>query len=112
MPLITFLPDTKSLQVRPGTTVLDAAGKARVPIRVRCGGKASCLMCKVTVDPEQAAGSGLSQPERRAEARKPAGTRLPASLPGQNHRGYGRNASGRSAEERDPAAVGTPKGGG
>ncbi|UUZ94414.1 2Fe-2S iron-sulfur cluster binding domain-containing protein [Paenibacillus sp. P25] len=65
MPLITFLPDTKSLQVRPGTTVLDAAGKARVPIRVRCGGKASCLMCKVTVDPEQAA--GLACPNRNEE---------------------------------------------
>jgi ferredoxin, 2Fe-2S len=53
---ITFLPDNKRVQVRSGTTLLDAASRARVTIRVRCGGKAACLMCKVIV-PEQ---QGLS----------------------------------------------------
>ncbi|MCZ8512930.1 2Fe-2S iron-sulfur cluster-binding protein [Paenibacillus filicis] len=56
MAVITFLPSRKTLQVRPGTTVLGAAGKARVPIQVRCGGNASCLMCKIVVAPEHAAG--------------------------------------------------------
>ncbi|MBP1155252.1 MULTISPECIES: 2Fe-2S iron-sulfur cluster-binding protein [unclassified Paenibacillus] len=46
---ITFMPDDKSIQARPGTTVLDAARKARVHIRTRCSGKAACLMCKVRV---------------------------------------------------------------
>jgi 2Fe-2S ferredoxin len=47
---ILFEPDNKKITVKPGTTVLDAASKARVHIRSRCGGNASCLMCKVTVE--------------------------------------------------------------
>lgn len=58
-PAIRFLPDDKKIQVKPGTTVLDAAGRARVAIRTRCGGNASCLMCKVIVEDE----TGLSAPE-------------------------------------------------
>ena len=48
-PRVTFLPDGKFVDVRPGTTILDASRKARVQIRTRCGGKAACLMCKVIV---------------------------------------------------------------
>ncbi|MCS7462459.1 2Fe-2S iron-sulfur cluster-binding protein [Paenibacillus doosanensis] len=48
MARVTFLPDGKSVEVRPGTTLLDASRRARVTIRTRCGGKAACLMCKVT----------------------------------------------------------------
>jgi ferredoxin, 2Fe-2S len=47
---ITFLPEDKKVQVRPGITLLDAGRKARVQIRTRCGGKAACLMCKVKVE--------------------------------------------------------------
>ncbi|OXM88077.1 2Fe-2S iron-sulfur cluster-binding protein [Paenibacillus rigui] len=46
---VTFVPDGKSIEVRPGTTILDASRKVRVQIRTRCGGKAACLMCKVRV---------------------------------------------------------------
>lgn len=46
---VTFLPDGKKVSVRPGVTLLDAARRARVNIRTRCGGKAGCLMCKVIV---------------------------------------------------------------
>ncbi len=46
---ITFLPDNKRITVRQGTTLLDAARKAKVHIRTRCDGRASCLMCKVKV---------------------------------------------------------------
>src|SRR5690606_26468124 len=49
---ITFLPSTKKISVRPGTSVLEAASRARVQIRSRCGGNASCLMCKVQVEPD------------------------------------------------------------
>ena len=44
---ITFLPSGRTVTVRTGTTVLDASRRAGVPIRTRCDGKASCLMCKV-----------------------------------------------------------------
>jgi 2Fe-2S ferredoxin len=49
LPEITFMPDNKKVQVRIGTTLLDAGRRARVNIRTRCGGKAACMMCKVQV---------------------------------------------------------------
>jgi ferredoxin, 2Fe-2S len=56
LPTVHFSPDQRKIQVRPGTTVLDASSKARVQIRTRCDGKAACLMCKVIIDDQ----SGLS----------------------------------------------------
>ncbi|XEC92758.1 2Fe-2S iron-sulfur cluster-binding protein [Paenibacillus tarimensis] len=65
---VTFMPDDITVSVRSGISVLEAARKARVPIRTRCGGKAGCLMCKVT----DLAGAGLSEPNEN-ERRKLAG---------------------------------------
>jgi 2Fe-2S ferredoxin len=65
--LVTFLPDNRSVSVRPGTTLLDASRRARVNIRTRCGGVAGCLMCKVNVHGEQAV---FLQAPTQAEARK------------------------------------------
>ncbi|RKN84819.1 ferredoxin [Paenibacillus ginsengarvi] len=53
------MPDNKSAQVKRGTSVLDASRRARVAIRTRCGGNASCLMCKVVAAD---GGAGLSAP--------------------------------------------------
>ncbi|CAH1221280.1 Na(+)-translocating NADH-quinone reductase subunit F [Paenibacillus plantiphilus] len=64
---ITFLPSGRKAVVRAGTSVLDAARRAGVPIRTRCDGKAACLMCKVTTS-----GEGLSPPNEN-ERRKLAG---------------------------------------
>lgn len=51
MPIqITFLPWKRTVAVSPGTTVMQAAGKAGIRLRSRCGGQAACLMCKVFVD--------------------------------------------------------------
>jgi ferredoxin, 2Fe-2S len=62
---VTFLPDGKTIEVRPGTTVLDASRKVRVQIRTRCGGKAACLMCKVIVRDTDAPGlAPMNQNER------------------------------------------------
>lgn len=55
---VRFWPYDRKALVRPGTTVLEAAKRARVSIRTRCGGNASCLMCKVTVED----GTGLNAP--------------------------------------------------
>ncbi|MFC4103736.1 2Fe-2S iron-sulfur cluster-binding protein [Paenibacillus xanthanilyticus] len=72
---LTFMPEGKTIQVRAGVSVLDAARKAGVPIRTRCDGKAACLMCKVTTD-----GQGLSriQPieQRKLAGLEAEGTRL------------------------------------
>jgi len=47
---VTFLPLARSTKVRSGTTVLQAARKAGVAIVTRCGGNASCFMCKVQIE--------------------------------------------------------------
>lgn len=65
--LVTFLPENRSVSVRPGTTLLDASRRARVNIRTRCGGVAGCLMCKVNVSSEQAQ---FLQPPTDAETHK------------------------------------------
>lgn len=46
---VTFMPSGKKASVRKGTTLLDASRRAKETIRVRCDGKAACLMCKVKV---------------------------------------------------------------
>ena len=48
---VTFWPSGRAVKVRRGTTLLDAARQAGVNIATRCGGKASCFMCKVNVRP-------------------------------------------------------------
>ncbi|XID94253.1 2Fe-2S iron-sulfur cluster-binding protein [Paenibacillaceae bacterium WGS1546] len=67
---VTFLPDGKSVSVRPGTTLLEASRRAGVAIRTRCGGVAGCLMCKVSVAEDQAASL---RPPTQAESRKLGG---------------------------------------
>ncbi|HZG78344.1 MAG TPA: 2Fe-2S iron-sulfur cluster-binding protein [Paenibacillus sp.] len=64
MPRITFLPEGKTVEVRPGTTLLGAARAAGVAVRTRCGGVAGCLMCKVKVQ-EPLAVSPRTEAERR-----------------------------------------------
>jgi 2Fe-2S ferredoxin len=63
LPEVLFYPDHRKIQVRLGTTILEASTKARVLIRTRCGGKAACLMCKVIVEDQ----SGLSPMNRNEE---------------------------------------------
>jgi ferredoxin, 2Fe-2S len=60
---LTFLPAGKSMKTRPGQLVTSAAQAARVVIPQRCGGHASCLMCRIVVE-----SGNLSEPtplERR-----------------------------------------------
>ncbi|MED4601447.1 2Fe-2S iron-sulfur cluster-binding protein [Paenibacillus validus] len=67
---IKFMPDGKSTPARAGTTLLEAARRAKVHIRTRCAGKAACLMCKVCIDPD--AQTGL-QPMNANERNKLGG---------------------------------------
>ena len=48
-PYVTFKPDDKRLKFKPGTTILEIAKQGRVYIKHKCGGKGSCLTCKVEV---------------------------------------------------------------
>ncbi|MFS1512335.1 2Fe-2S iron-sulfur cluster-binding protein [Chengkuizengella sp. SCS-71B] len=47
---VTFLPRNKMIKVKAGTSLLETSKRARVVIPARCGGNASCLMCKVIVE--------------------------------------------------------------
>lgn len=47
---ISFQPSGKVIKARTGTKLIYAAHNARVMIPQRCGGRASCLMCKVVVE--------------------------------------------------------------
>jgi len=62
---VTFQPEGKTVAVPRGTSVLEAARRARIAIKTRCGGKAGCLMCKVN----QLSAGGLSPPQEQ-ELRK------------------------------------------
>ncbi|MCK9912554.1 2Fe-2S iron-sulfur cluster-binding protein, partial [Microbacteriaceae bacterium K1510] len=64
MPQITFQPSGKTAKGRPGQTVVSVARSARVTIPQRCGGHASCLMCKVVKE------AGELSPPTNLEIRK------------------------------------------
>jgi Uncharacterized metal-binding protein len=74
---VTFFPGRKQVKVRPGTTLLEAARRARVVLPSRCNGNASCTRCRVIVPPA-AEVSPLREVERRRlpEGAIAAGVRL------------------------------------
>ncbi|MBU8712144.1 2Fe-2S iron-sulfur cluster-binding protein [Brevibacillus parabrevis] len=61
---VTFLPGGKSVKARAGQSLVSVAGNARIVIPQRCGGHASCLMCRVIVE------SGELAPPTVLELRK------------------------------------------
>lgn len=75
---ITFLPQNKTIRIKPGVTLLNAARRAGVKIPTRCDGKAACLMCKVKVDAEHLAALHLptDAEKRKLGSLLDAGTRL------------------------------------
>lgn len=52
---VTFLPDNRSISVKPGVSLLEAVRRAGIVLPTRCGGKAGCMMCKVSVENGEAA---------------------------------------------------------
>ncbi len=49
MPKITFLPDGNSIEVAPGTSILQAAKKCHAQVGFACGGVCACSTCHVYV---------------------------------------------------------------
>jgi len=68
MPSLTFEPGGKTLHVKKGLTILQAARLHHVHIRTRCHGQASCLMCKVLVTDDRSK-AALSAPAPRERFR-------------------------------------------
>jgi 2Fe-2S ferredoxin len=60
MPSVTFLPDGKTVEVEPGTTLLDAAKRAGARVGDACGGNCACSTCHVYV---RRGLEALSEPE-------------------------------------------------
>lgn len=67
----------KVVDVRKGSTILRAAKQGRVGLRHKCGGRASCTTCKVTIH-DQSVVSPVSAKEQRklGEANLAKGLRL------------------------------------
>jgi ferredoxin, 2Fe-2S len=49
MPKVTFLPEGTSIEVKAGTTLLQAAKSAHAPVGYACGGVCACSTCHVYV---------------------------------------------------------------
>jgi 2Fe-2S ferredoxin len=49
MPRVTFLPDGQSIEVEPGTTILQAAKACHAQVGYACGGVCACSTCHVYV---------------------------------------------------------------
>ncbi|MEK3792657.1 2Fe-2S iron-sulfur cluster-binding protein [Paenibacillus sp. FSL R7-0204] len=64
---VTFLPEHRTASVKHGISLLEAVRKAGIVLPTRCGGKAGCMMCKVSVEHAEA---GALRPPAEAEKRK------------------------------------------
>ncbi len=49
MAKVTFLPENRSREIRPGATILAAANQAGMPVGQSCSGEGICGWCRVTV---------------------------------------------------------------
>jgi ferredoxin len=66
---IRFHPSGKTLQVPPGTTLLEAAREAGLPMASACGADGICGRCGVRVLTGVAALSAETEPERLVKQR-------------------------------------------
>ena len=72
---ITFLPENTHVHVLPGTTVLEAAGRANIIIETPCGGKGTCGRCRVVIS-KGAAAPNATEKEALSEDDIAGGVRL------------------------------------
>jgi len=73
---IRFLPSGRELRVAPGTTLLEAARRAGLPIASACGADGLCARCGVRV----LAGSAALSAEDEVEARQKRRNRVDPAL--------------------------------
>jgi 2Fe-2S ferredoxin len=73
---IRFLPSGRELRVARGTTLLEAARRAGLPMASACGAEGLCARCGVRVH----GGVGALSPEGAAEARQKLHNRIDPAL--------------------------------
>src|SRR5512147_2872394 len=66
---VTFLPENKTVEVQPGSTVLEAAAALGIAINSACAGQGVCGRCKVILKQGKAVThpTGLITAEERLE---------------------------------------------
>lgn len=64
MPKITFADQKVSIDVLPGTSILEAAMENKIPLYHTCGGNCSCSTCRVWVV-EGAENLSVAEPEEK-----------------------------------------------
>jgi len=75
-PLIRFQPSGRELRVERGTTILEAARLAGLPMASACGADGICARCGVRV----LAGAGGLSPETEPETRQKQRNRIDPTL--------------------------------
>ena len=75
-PLVRFQPSGRALRVERGTTLLEAARRAGLPMASACGADGICARCGVRV----IAGALALSPETKAEARQKLRNRIDPAL--------------------------------
>jgi molecular chaperone DnaK len=65
-PKVTFLPQNRVIEAKPGETILEVALRNGIPIKHSCGGFCACTSCHVVV---KSGGDNLSQIEEKEEER-------------------------------------------
>ena len=75
-PLIRFLPSERSVRARPGTSLLEAAREAGLPVAQTCTGEGICARCGMEI---LEGGADLA-PESARETRAKARNRIDAGL--------------------------------
>lgn len=74
MPRVTFHPDSRTVDVRPGERLLTAAWKAGVGIKSVCGGRGKCGSCLVEVDATATSPDALTPLSAEEQALLPIGS--------------------------------------
>ena len=72
---VTFLPENTHVHVLPGTSILEAAGRANIIVETPCGGKGTCAQCRVRVI-KNAPEPNATERERLSEKEIADGMRL------------------------------------
>jgi len=75
-PLVRFQPSGRALRVERGTTLLEAARRAGLPMASACGADGICARCGVRV----LAGALALSPETQAEERQKRRNRIDPAL--------------------------------
>jgi ferredoxin len=76
LPLVRFQPSGRALRVERGTTLLEAARRAGLPMASACGADGICARCGVRV----LAGADRLSPETQAEERQKRRNRIDPAL--------------------------------